>query len=157
MDQNSLSRLIRGPLNFFRVNPEELRRIVPDFESVLPVPHRIFLEEEEATPLVGFPVLLSKDTRALREALERYLEWEEVVQLGETTGEVVDLKTYERVRRDYQTLLTRATENATRSSFGRHYPSIFWLYHSLAISRLFNRGRCRLFPRLERPYAHRWQ
>ena len=137
MDQNSLSRLFRGPFNFFRVDPEELRRIVPDFEHVLPTPQRIFLEQEEATPLLGFAVLISNEERALRQALEGYMGVEEEAQLAAVTGEFVDMRVYERAWQSYEAQLSRATENATRSSFGRHYPSIFWLYHSIAISRLF--------------------
>ena len=33
-------------------------------------------------------------------------------------------------------LLSRAVENATISSYGRQYPAVFWLQHSLDISRL---------------------
>ncbi|HSS49071.1 MAG TPA: hypothetical protein VLX28_08995, partial [Thermoanaerobaculia bacterium] len=37
----------------------------------------------------------------------------------------------------YAALLTRALENATISSYGRQYPAVFWLQHSLDVARLF--------------------
>ena len=36
----------------------------------------------------------------------------------------------------YSTLLCRALENATISSYGRQYPAVFWLQHSLDVARL---------------------
>jgi len=136
MDQNSLARLFRGSYNFFRVDLEELRRIVPDFEKTLPLPGRIFLEPEEATPLLGFPVLISPEILALREALENVIEAEENAQVANLKREPIDKKSYESSWHRYQDLLSQATENTVRSSFGRHYPNIFWLYHSIAVCRV---------------------
>ncbi len=76
IDSTSLQRLFPGTFNFFRRTPEELRLAVPDAASVLPQPQRIFLESEEATPLMGFAVLMSDNSTALREALEGYLQAE---------------------------------------------------------------------------------
>ncbi len=44
-------------------------------------------------------------------------------------------------------MLARVTENVTGSSFGRRYPSIFWLYHSIAVSRLLKQVPRRLVRR----------
>ena len=51
--------------------------------------------------------------------------------------EPADLRTYQAAWQRYKALLERCTENTVRSSFGRRLPSIFWLYHSIAVSRLF--------------------
>lgn len=137
MDRITLKRLFPGTFNFFRVTPEEMRTAIPDAESVLPQPQRIFLSTEEATPLMGFPVLITETTQALREALEGYLHAEERLQVSLLKKEPTDRKAYEAAWRRYQVLLERATENAVRSSFGRRLASVFWLYHSIAVSRLF--------------------
>jgi hypothetical protein len=36
----------------------------------------------------------------------------------------------------YRRLLARAVENVTLSSYGRNFPSVFWLHHSLQVARL---------------------
>ncbi len=152
MDLDSLCRLLRGSFNFLRVEPEELRRVVPGGERILPMPQRIFLEREEATPLIGFPVLLSPGIRELREALQGYLRQEEALEVATLRQGVPDRRAHDAAWRVYRRLLERATENATRSSFGRQYPSIFWLYHSIAVSRLFKELPRRLV-RLDAPLA----
>jgi len=137
MDPKSLAGLFRGSYSFFQVDLEELRRIVPDYQKLLPLPQRIFLEPEEATPLEGFPVLISPETLALRDALEAFIEAEEQAQIALFRREPIDKRPYEAAWQRYQTLLVQTTENTIRSSFGRHYPGIFWLYHSIAVSRVF--------------------
>ena len=137
MDKNALQRLFPGTFSFFRVTPEELRSAIPNPESVLPQPQRIFLETEEATPLLGFPVLMNDASTALRDSLEGYLHSEASRQVAALKREPYDLKSHEAAWKRYQALLERCTENSVRSSFGRRLPSVFWLYHSIAVSRLF--------------------
>ena len=137
MDRAILRRLFPGAFNFFQVTPEELQIAIPEAETVLPQPQRIFLESEAATPLQGFPVLMNEMNTALRESLEGYLHAEASIQVAAIHREPGDRKGYEAAWRRYKTLLERCTENAVRSSFGRRLPSIFWLYHSIAVSRLF--------------------
>ena len=137
MDKTTLNRLFPGNFNFFRLTPEDLRLAIPDSESVLPQPQRIFLETEEATPLLGFPVLMNEANSALRESLEGYLHAEASRQVSAAKHEPGDAKGYEAAWTRYKSILERCTENAVRSSFGRRLPSIFWLYHSIAVSRLF--------------------
>jgi len=36
-----LIQLLTGPLNFLVKSPEELRRLIPDFERSVPTPQRI--------------------------------------------------------------------------------------------------------------------
>jgi len=137
IDKTTLRRLFPGSFNFFRVTPEELGIAIPDAEVVLPQPQRIFLETEEATPLLGFPVLMNEASTALRESLAGYLHAEASRQVAAAKRELGDPKSYEAAWQRYKTLLEHCTENAVRSSFGRRLPSIFWLYHSIAVSRLF--------------------
>ncbi len=57
MNDMSFLQMLQGPFNFLRPDPDEVRRLMPDFQRVLPIPRPIFLEDENATPLQGFPVL----------------------------------------------------------------------------------------------------
>ncbi len=133
----SLQRLFPGSFNFFRIDLEELRRVFPDPELVLPQPQRIFLDTEEATPFWGYAILMTDGLAALREALETYLQAEEASQIAVLKNIPIDKKAHDAAWRRYRSLLERCTENAVRSSFGRRLASIFWLYHSIAVSRLF--------------------
>jgi len=133
----TLRRMFPGSFNFFRLDAAELRRVIPDPELVLPQPQRIFLDTEEATPFWGFAILMTNGISALREALEAFLQEEEALQISAARGQALNKKAHENAWQRYQALLERCTENAVRSSFGRRLPSIFWLYHSVSVSRLF--------------------
>ncbi len=110
---------------------------MPDATEVLPEPQRIFLEDEEATPLVGFPILTDEKSEQLRDVLETYLDQETRVQTAMFGTEAVDVRERDKAWHAYREFLVRITESTTRSSFGRRYTDIFWLYHSIAVSRLF--------------------
>ncbi len=137
LDKTSFHRLFPGPFSFFLATPFELQRVIPEPERVLPIPQKIFLEQEEATPLHGFPILLSPLTRALEAALTSYVEVEEHRQIAALTRRPANQKAVEEAWSHYRALFERASENAVRSSFGRKLPSIFWLYHSAAVARCF--------------------
>jgi len=137
LDKNSFHRLFPGPFNFFRATEFELHQIVPNPERFLPLPQRIFLEQEEATPLHGFPVLVSSLTTGLEEALAFYVEVEEARQIAALTRRPGDKRAVDEAWSQYSALLETATENAVRSSFGRKLPSIFWLYHSSSVANCF--------------------
>lgn len=136
MISQELAHQLRGPFTFLRQDPEELRRLVPDAPRLLPMPQRIWLEKEAATPLLGFPVLVGREMQALATALEEHLVLEEAAQVALLRRQSVDTKLLALRWERYRALLARALENATLSSYGRHYPGIFWLYHSRAIARL---------------------
>jgi hypothetical protein len=136
MKPTSLIQLLQGPFNFLRPDAEEVRRIFSDAQRSLPLPRAIFFEDEGATPVHGFPILLSDGMASLREALRQYIMAEEAMQIAALKRESHDVKTYGAVWERYRTLFSRAVENATISSYGRHYPAIFWLHHSLEIARL---------------------
>ncbi len=125
-----LAHLLRGPFNFFRPEPEELRRLVPGGGEILPAPQRIFLEDEHSTPFWGYPILQTQDFARLKKALKDYLEQEELAQVAVLKRAKTDAKVYNEVWERYRLLLSRAIENVTLSSYGRAYPAIFWLLHS---------------------------
>jgi hypothetical protein len=136
MNPSSLLPLLPGPFNFLRRDPEEIGRLMPDLQRLLPVPQPVFLEDDGATPLRGFPVLLSHGMLALAAALRHYVHCEEGVQLAIQRRETYDRKIYNAAWDRYHTLLARAVENATISNYGRLYPAVFWLHHSTDVARL---------------------
>ena len=136
MNPTSFLQMLQGPFNFFRPDPEEVRRLMPDLQRVLPMPRPIFLEDESATPLQGFPVLLSPGLRELRSALQSFIAAEETMQVASNRREGHDVKAHNQAWERYVASLSRAVENATISSYGRQYPAVFWLLHSLDVARL---------------------
>jgi len=132
----ALLRALKGPFNFLRKDLAEILRIFPDAERALPMPQRVWLEDESATPLLAFPVQMTPDLHQLERALEQYLLVEEEVQLAVLARQPFDPALYAAAWERYRGLLGRATENATASSYGRHYPAIFWLHHSWAVARI---------------------
>jgi hypothetical protein len=136
MNPTSLLQLLPGPFNFLRQEEEEVRRLLPDLDKALPQPRPIFLDDESATPIKGFPILLSPGMEALRNALKQYLLAEESVQLAILSREAHDRKQYAASWDHYRALFLRASENATNASYGRQYPAVFWLHHSLEVARL---------------------
>ena len=136
MKPTSLVQLLSGPFNFLRPDPEEVRRLFPDHHRTLPLPRAIFLEDENATPVHGFPLLASEGMASLRDALHKYILAEEAMQIAALRREPHDLKSYSAAWERYRALLARAVENVTISSYGRQYPAIFWLQHSLEVARL---------------------
>jgi hypothetical protein len=136
MNTTSFLQTLQGPFNFLSPDPEEVRRLMPDLQRVLPMPRPIFLEDESATPLQGFPILLSPGLLELRAALRELVHAEEAVQVSGLRREGHDVKAHTQAWDRYTSLLCRAVENATISSYGRQYPSVFWLQHSLDVARL---------------------
>ena len=139
-----LLQALRGPFNFLRPEPEEVRQLFPDAEKIFPSPQRVYLEDEAATPIQGFPVLISDETHRLRRALEEYVYAEEEIQLAIVRRASFDRKVHTAAWERYRELLAGAVENATMSSYGRHFPAIFWLFHSIALSRLLKETPRRL-------------
>lgn len=136
MKPTSLVQLLSGPFNFLRPDPEEVRRLFPDHDRTLPLPRAIFLEDESVTPVQGFPILASEGMASLRDALHKYILADEAMQVAALRREPYDLKAYGATWERYRALLARAVENVTISSYGRQYPAIFWLHHSLEVARL---------------------
>jgi len=131
-----LAKTLRGPLSFLRADASDLYDIVPDLARSLPRPQQIFMAEESSSPLVGFPILVSEGMTALREALIEALKVEERTQVMMLRRESHDPSHYREVWDQYLGLLERITENVTTSSYGRNFPNIFWLQHSLDVARV---------------------
>jgi hypothetical protein len=136
MNPTSFLQMLQGPFNFLSSDPEEGRRLMPDLLRVLPTPRPIFLEDESATPFQGFPVMLSSGLLELRAALREHIEAEEAVQVAGLRRAGHDVRGHTQGWERYSTLLCRALENATISSYGRQYPAVFLLQHSLDVARL---------------------
>jgi len=136
MTPSTLLQLLSGPFHFLRPVPEEIRRLVPDLDRTLPLPQRIFQDNEEKTPLRGFPILHSEGLVRLRRALQKYVVLEEEAQIAIQERRPYDKKAYQQGWDRYRQLLARAIENVTLSSYGRQFPAIFWLHHSLDVARL---------------------
>jgi hypothetical protein len=130
-----LARVLKGPLNFLCPEPEEIFRLVPNADLILPMPQRIYLGDENATPIVGFPVLASDGLEEVNKALQAYLQAEEVAQLAVVNRQATDRREVEALWERYRALLQRITENMTSSSYGRQFPGVFWLGHSLEVAR----------------------
>ncbi len=144
MNEAALARLLRGKFSFLRNTPDELRAAIPEWEKILPLPQRIFLSQEEATPIQGFPILITEPLRQMREHLASYVEAEEELEIAALRGRPLGSSRARAAWQRYERLLEMATENACSSSFGRLYPSIFWLYHSVAVARLFKESPRRI-------------
>ena len=132
----SLARALRGPLSFLRDDPDEIHRLMPELMQLLPLPQKIYLVDEGATPLLGYPVLNSAGMKGLREALASYVRAEEEAQVAPLLRQAVDAPALQAAWEKYRALLARATENVTTSSYGRHFPDFFWLLHSHDVARL---------------------
>ena len=126
---------VRPPLRFLVPDPRDLQEAFAAAVALLPPLQRIFLEDESATPLLGFPVLETAELNALEAALETFILSEERVQIAQIERDSFDPSEHEEAWRSYRDLLVLATENASLSSFGRSYPEILWLVHSTAVAR----------------------
>jgi len=131
-----LARALKGPLNFLEPEPEEIYRLLPEVSAHLPIPQRIYLADESATPVLGYPVLVTPELEELKEALAGYVLAEEEVQCRIHLRQSYDTSIHADAWERYRALLERATENVTVSSYGRQFPDIFWLHHSLDVARL---------------------
>ncbi len=136
MSDSAILLHLQGPFNFLHPEPEELRRLAAEGRFTLPTPQPIYLEEESATPLYGYPVLVSERLQALRQALIQYVLHEESFQVGIFRRQPTDRKAYGQAWETYLAHLSRAVENVTISSYGRQFPDLFWLHHSLDLAAL---------------------
>jgi hypothetical protein len=131
-----LHRLLGGPFHFLVPSAEEVSGLFPDGPAALPRPRRVFLEDEAATPLYGFPVLLTPGVRELERTLEETLRAEARLQLALAKRQSADSRAHLAAWDAYRALLERALTNVIASSYGQDQPAIFLLHHSLSVSRL---------------------
>jgi hypothetical protein len=136
MSTSVIQHLARGRFNFLAPEPEEVLALLPGADAILPEPQRIFLEDEDAEPLFGFPIQLTPKLKALEESLATYLQVEERAQLAVHTRTPFDSRQYAEGWEGYRSRLVKVLENVTLASYGRDYPAVFWLFHSLAVCKL---------------------
>ena len=130
-----IAQLLRGPFHFLEPVEEEFERRLPEWSRLLPLPYPIYLHDETSTLLHGFPVLVTDGLVELREALNAFLEAEEGIQLAVIRREPLLRTAHNASWRRYRDQLVRAIENSLLSSYGRNYSTLFWLHHSLDVSR----------------------
>lgn len=133
MSTSPLSHLFHGSFAF--VEPASLAELFPEAERCLPIPYPIYLEDETASPFQGFPILLSEELGALREALDQYLEAEEEAQISALARQPFSRTGYAAAWNRYRNLFSQATQNAVMASYGRRFGILFWLHHSLDVAR----------------------
>jgi len=134
MQASLIDHLTRGNYTFLRPTAQEIRRVVRPIERAIPDPQPIYLEQESAAPLLGFPILLHRGLSALDEALVDYLDAEEEAQFAFVNRDTFDSRAFANRWERYRKLLEQVMENVAVSSFGQNYPSVFWLYHSQHIA-----------------------
>jgi hypothetical protein len=130
-----LDHLARGSFAFLNPDPLEIQQVLPAAEAILPSPQPVYLEDEAATPVIGFPILASRSIDRLNELLNDYLAFEEAVQIAYLNRSSFDSKAYASSWEAYRSLLAQLLENATASSHALDFAALFWLQHSLPVSR----------------------
>ncbi|HUP65561.1 MAG TPA: hypothetical protein VM557_09790 [Thermoanaerobaculia bacterium] len=133
-----VSFLQQRPEAFAFLPPTELGRTVDELfqqpDWILPRPYKIFLADEVQQPMLGFPVQDSTVIKDLEARLERWI--------GDEIAWNLD-RAYQRdkVRNSFTSYVQHATklaENAMLSNLLADYHAVFWLAHSLQLSRQFS-------------------
>jgi len=140
------NKLFQGPFHFLR-DAEEVRKLFADADRTLPPPYRIYLDDETATPHLGYAIQITPDLLALERAFEQYVLFEEEVEIAILQRASFDSQAFQATWDRYRTLLTRAAENVTTASYGRNFPAIFWLWHSWTFARVFKDAPKRMLRR----------
>jgi len=130
-----IEHLARGSFVFLRSDVSEIRRVIPRADEILPEPQTIYLEDEASTPLVGFPILLARSVARLHDLLSEFVRSEEDAQVAYIARAPFDSRAFAASWENYKALLSQVLENATVSSQGLDYASLFWLHHSLHLAR----------------------
>ncbi|HEY0593908.1 MAG TPA: hypothetical protein VGF40_19205 [Thermoanaerobaculia bacterium] len=130
--------LLQRPEAFAFLHPADLGRTLEDlFESpdlFLPKPYKIFFADEARPAILGFPV---SDANVLRELEARLERW-----VGDEIAFNLD-RGYQRdkVQSTFTSYVQHAiklAENAMLSNLLADYHAVFWLAHSIQLSRHFS-------------------
>ena len=114
--------------------PRTIEEIFPHAETVLPDPYNIYPADETQAPTLGFPVLDSPVMRDLDARLDRWLTDEIVWQVRRQDSAREKAQV---AFSAYVTQLMKVAENALLSNLLNDYHAVFWLAHSLDLSRQF--------------------
>jgi len=114
--------------------PRTIEEIFPRAEMILPDPYNIHPLDETQAPSLGFPVFDSPVMRDLDARLDRWLTDEIVWQVRrqDSAREKAQISFGA-----YLTQLMKVAENALLSNLLNDYHAVFWLAHSLDLSRQF--------------------
>ncbi len=130
--------LLQRPEAFAFLHPADLGRTLEDlFESpdlLLPKPYKIFFADEARPAILGFPV---SDAAVMRELEARLERW-----VGDEIAWNLD-RGYQREKvqatfTSYIQHTIKLAENAMLSNLLADYHAVFWLAHSLQLSRHFS-------------------
>jgi class 3 adenylate cyclase len=116
--------------------PNEFGRTVTELfpPALLPQPYKIFPADETQPPTLGFSVLETPLMKELEAKLDRWLAEEIAWQVNRAS----DAKEKTQLAlQSYMGLLIRSAENALMSNLLSDYHAVFWLAHSLDVSRHF--------------------
>lgn len=130
-----IEHLARGTFVFLRSDPADIRRTIPQADDILPEPQTIYLEDEASSPLLGFPILLSRSLARLNDLLSEFVRSEEEAQVAYLARAPFDSRAYAASWESYKVQLSQILEHATISSHATDYASLFWLHHSLHVAR----------------------
>ncbi len=114
--------------------PRSLVELFDDGTGILPEPYKIFFIDESIPPTLGFPVRDSSVLRELDAKLEQWMTLEVAWQLSRDSSK----KAVDQALAAYLGHLVRVTENAMLSNLLADYHAIFWLAHSIQLSRHFS-------------------
>ncbi len=114
--------------------PRALAELFDHGTGILPEPYKIFFVDESIPPALGFPVRDSSVLRELDAKLEQWMTLEVQWQLSRDSSK----KAVDQALSAYLAHLVRVTENAMLSNLLADYHAIFWLAHSLQLSRHFS-------------------
>ena len=129
-------------ITFFRQRPDlfpfsrdlDLERFVADNvenpDTLLPVPAKLFLQDEIRPDSYGFPVVMSAAVEELGARLDKWLGEEVRARAGARAREAETLDAY-------RAMVVSLAQNALHSSILADYHAIFWLVHSGQVAQLF--------------------
>ncbi|HSP35232.1 MAG TPA: hypothetical protein VLU46_13020 [Thermoanaerobaculia bacterium] len=119
--------------------PADVGRALEDLfgrpEALLPQPYKIFYADETQPPLLGFPIAETAMMKDLDARLDRWLAEEVPFQVTKSA----DAKEKSQLAfAAYITQLMKVAENAMTSNLLSDYHAVFWLAHSIDLSRHFS-------------------
>lgn len=137
MKETIANYLVSRPEGLGLLVPGDIDRTLKDLfrdpDDDLPVPYKIFFVDEAQTPTLGFPVLDSPVLQELEMRLDRWLNEETKWSLEKNSPKERVTQAFQ----NYVTSVTRVAENAMVSNLLADYHAVFWLAHSLDVSRHF--------------------
>ncbi len=118
--------------------PADLGRTLEDLfprpDVLLPQPYKIYAADETQPPVLGFPIAETAIMKDLDARLDRWVNEEVAFQITRST----DAKEKSQIAfAAYITQLMKVAENAMTSNLLSDYHAVFWLAHSIDISRHF--------------------